>query len=94
MLNQEELAHVAQLARIDLDDAEQQRMAEQLSTILRYAAKLDEVDITGVVPTTHILEEGNVLREDEVRSSLPQKQALDGAPKHNAEAFVVPKVIS
>lgn len=94
MLNQEELAHVAQLARIDLDNTELQRMAEQLSAILRYAAKLDEVDITGVPPTTHILEEDNALREDEVRPSLSQQQALDGAPKHNAEAFVVPQVIS
>ena len=94
MLTQEELAHVAQLARIEMDEEELQRMAEQLDAILRYAAKLAEVDTTGVVPTTHTQEEVNALRDDEVQPSLSQEQALYGAPVRNAEAFIVPRVIT
>ena len=52
MLEQEELAHVARLARLDMDAVELARMTGQLDAILRYAAKLDEVDISGVAPTT------------------------------------------
>ncbi len=94
MLTHEELAHVAQLARIEMDDAELQRMAEQLSAILRYAAKLEEVDTTGVAPTAHTQDAANALRDDVVAPSLPQEQALCGAPLRNEEAFIVPKVIS
>ena len=94
MLDQEELAHVARLARLDMDAAELERMAGQLAAILRYAAKLDEVDITGVAPTTHTLDAVNALRDDEVRPSLPREEALGNAPRRNDEAFVVPKVIA
>lgn len=94
MLDQEELAHVAKLARLDMDADALARMAGQLDAILRYAAKLDEVDITGVAPTTHTLDAVNALRDDEVRASLPREEALKNAPQRNEEAFVVPKVIS
>ena len=94
MLDQEELAHVARLARLDMDAAELERMAGQLAAILRYAAKLDEVDITGVAPTTHTLDAVNALRDDEVHPSLPREEALGNAPRRNDEAFVVPKVIA
>lgn len=94
MLDQEELAHVAKLARLDMDAEALARMAGQLDAILRYAAKLDEVDITGVAPTTHTLDAVNALRDDEVRPSLPREKALKNAPQRNEEAFVVPKVIS
>ena len=93
MLDQNELAHVARLARLDMDAAELSRMAGQLAAILRYAAKLDEVDITGVAPTTHTLDAVNALRDDEVRPSLPREAALKNAPAQNGEAFVVPKII-
>ena len=94
MLDQEELAHVAKLARLDMDADALARMAGQLDAILRYAAKLDEVDITGVAPTTHTLDAVNALRDDEVSPSLPREEALKNAPQRNEEAFVVPKVIS
>ena len=64
MLEQEELAHVARLARLDMDAAELARMTGQLDAILRYAAKLDEVDISGVAPTTHTLNAVNALRDE------------------------------
>ena len=94
MLDQEELAHVARLARLDMDAADLERMAGELAAILRYAAKLDEVDVSGVPPATHALDLVNALRDDEVRPSLPREEALKNAPAQNGEAFVVPRVIS
>ena len=94
MLDQQELAHVARLARLDMDAAELERMAGELAAILRYAAKLDEVDVSGVSPATHALDLVNALRDDEVRPSLPREEALKNAPEQNGEAFVVPRVIS
>lgn len=94
MLEQEELAHVARLARLDMDAAELARMIGQLDAILRYAAKLDEVDISGVAPTTHTLNAVNALRDDEARPSLPRDEALNNAPERNDRAFIVPKVIA
>lgn len=94
MLEQEELAHVARLARLDMDAAELARMTSQLDAILRYAAKLDEVDISGVAPTTHTLNAVNALRDDEARPSLPRDEALNNAPERNDRAFIVPKVIA
>ena len=94
MLDQNELAHVARLARLDMDAAELSRMAERLAAILRYAAKLDEVDVTGVAPTTHTLDAVNALRDDEALPSLPREAALANAPEQNDEAFVVPKIIA
>lgn len=77
-----------------MDEAELERMAEQLDAILRYAAKLAEVDTTGVVPTTHTQDAVNAMRDDVVQPSLSQEQALRGAALHNAEAFIVPRIIS
>ena len=94
MLEQEDLAPVARLARLDMDAAELARMTGQLDAILRYAAKLDEVDISGVAPTTHTLNAVNALRDDEARPSLPRDEALNNAPERNDRAFIVPKVIA
>lgn len=94
MLEQEELAHVARLARLDMDAAELARMTGQLDAILRYAAKLDEVDISGVAPTTHTLNAVNALCDDEARPSLLRDEALNNAPERNDRAFIVPKVIA
>lgn len=94
MLEQEELAHVARLARLDMDAVELARMTGQLDAILRYAAKLDEVDISGVAPTTHTLNAVNALRDDEARPSLPRDKAMNNAPERNDRAFIVPKVIA
>ncbi len=94
MLEHTTVAQVARLARIEMDEAELQRMAGQLDAILRYAATLDEVDTTGVAPTTHTLDAVNALRDDVVQDSLPRTLALDNAPEHSDEAFVVPRVLS
>lgn len=89
----EEVRYVAKLARLSLSEAEVEKTTLQLDGILNYVEKLNELDTTSVQPTTHALEIRNAFREDEVRQSLPQQEALANAPVHNGEAFVVPRVI-
>jgi aspartyl-tRNA(Asn)/glutamyl-tRNA(Gln) amidotransferase subunit C len=89
----EEVRHVAKLARLDLSDAEVDRMTGQLDAILTYVAKLDELDTTNVAVTTHTQQVVNAFREDEVRPSLPRELALANGPEQNGESFVVPRVI-
>jgi len=92
-ITEKEVEHVAQLARLHLGKDELVRMTAQLDTILSYVAKLDELDTTGVEPTTHAFSISNAFREDTVRDSLEQGEALANGPKQNGETFVVPRII-
>jgi len=90
----EEISKVAHLARLELNQTEIAQMTDQVGTILAYIDKLNELDTTGVAPTTHALAINNAFRDDVVVPSLPQAEALRNGPKQNGEAFVVPKIIS
>jgi aspartyl-tRNA(Asn)/glutamyl-tRNA(Gln) amidotransferase subunit C len=93
-ITSKEVRHVAKLARLDLTDAEVDRMTGRLDAILSYVAKLDELDTVGVTVTTHSQQVVNAFREDTVRPSLPREVALANGPEQNGESFVVPRVIS
>jgi len=92
-ISKEEVAKVANLARLELSEQEVIEITGQLDRILGYVAKLNEIDTTDVVPTTHALSLHNAFREDVVRPSLPQQEALANGPRQNGEAFVVPRII-
>ncbi len=92
-ITQKEVEHVAHLARLNLGEEELVRMTAQLDTILSYVAKLDELDTTGIEPTTHAFSINNAFREDVVKDSLEQSEALANGPKQNGETFVVPRII-
>ncbi len=85
--------HVARLARLDLDETEAGLMQSQLGDILGYIGLLEELDLTGVAPTSHVLDVANVMREDEVRPSLPVDKGLANAPEKAGTAFKVPRII-
>ncbi len=89
----EELEHVARLARLDFSEEELSAFTEQLNDILGYMAKLEELDTSGVEPTTHALEVTNVFRQDQVKPSLPVEEAVANAPEEEGGAFVVPRII-
>jgi aspartyl-tRNA(Asn)/glutamyl-tRNA(Gln) amidotransferase subunit C len=89
----DEVAHVAKLARLEIDPERVEKMADQLATILTYVEKLGEVDTQDVPPTSHAIALTNAFREDHVRDSLPREEALNNAPDQEAGGFVVPKVI-
>lgn len=88
-----DVEHVAALARLALSDAEKEMFAEQLGAILRYVDKLNELDTTGVEPTSHVLPLANVMREDEPRPSWPREQVLANAPDEENGQFKVPSVL-
>jgi aspartyl-tRNA(Asn)/glutamyl-tRNA(Gln) amidotransferase subunit C len=89
-ITRDEVLHVAQLARLELSDAEVDRFVEQLSAILDAVGKVSELDLGDVEPTAHPLELVNVWAEDEPRPSLSPEEALANAPEREGDFFVVP----
>ena len=92
-LSQQEVEHVAFLARLQLAPEEIETFTSQLNGILLYMEKLSELDTGGIEPITHALHLSNAFREDQVIPSLPREEALGLAPEQGCSAFVVPKVI-
>jgi aspartyl-tRNA(Asn)/glutamyl-tRNA(Gln) amidotransferase subunit C len=90
MIDREQVLHVARLARLRLSDDEVERMSGELSAILEHVDNINELDLEGVEPTTHVVPLENVLREDEPRPSLPRERALEGAPDADETGFRVP----
>jgi aspartyl-tRNA(Asn)/glutamyl-tRNA(Gln) amidotransferase subunit C len=88
-----QVEHVAQLAQLALSDEEKEVFREQLSSILDYAERLQQVDTATVPPTASILSLENVLREDTVQPSLPVADVLANAPAAEGNCFRVPVVL-
>lgn len=88
-----EVLHVAQLARLDVDEADVERFAGQIGTILEYVDTLKKVDTGGVTGTSHAIELTNAFREDEEKAQLAPEDALANAPEKDNGAFAVPKII-
>src|SRR5436190_19739000 len=81
MLDRAQVLHVARLARLELDEAEVQRMAAELSKVLDHIEKIRELDLEGVPPTSHVIDVAGVVRADEPEPSLPVQVALASAPE-------------
>ncbi len=78
-LSREEVLQIAELAKLSLTESELSTYAEQLSAVLEYASRLEQLDTADIPPTATVLPLQNVLREDVVRPSLPREQALANA---------------
>ena len=92
-ISRDELAHLADLARIDLSDAELDHLAPQLSVILESVASINDVASDDIPPTSHALPLTNVFREDVVRPGLTADEALSGAPEVEQQRFKVPRIL-
>ncbi len=92
-ISRQAVEHVALLARLELSEQEIGTYTEQLNTILDYAAILEKLDTSEVQPTAHAVPLHNVLREDEVRVSMPQEKVLQNAPDAENGFFRVPKIV-
>jgi aspartyl-tRNA(Asn)/glutamyl-tRNA(Gln) amidotransferase subunit C len=79
-LTHQEVMNIAELAKLDLTDAEIDQFADQLSAVLDYASRLDQLDTKDIPPTATVLPLENVMRDDVARPSLPREQALANAP--------------
>lgn len=88
-----EIEKVARLSRLSLTPEKLDQYAVQLDAILEYAAKLDEIDVREVEPTSHALPMTNVFRDDIVVPSLTPERALANAPDSEAQCFKVPQII-
>ena len=90
MIERGQVLHVARLARLRLTEDEVDRMAGELSKILEHVEKMNELDLDGVEPTSHVVELQNVLRDDVPRPCLPRERALAPAPDAAEGGFRVP----
>lgn len=79
-LTRDQVLHVAELAKLKLTDVEVDLFREQLSAILEYADRLDELDTESIPPTAGVLALRNVMRRDQVRPSFPRPAMLANAP--------------
>jgi aspartyl-tRNA(Asn)/glutamyl-tRNA(Gln) amidotransferase subunit C len=89
-ITEDDVLHVARLARLTLSGDEVAKTVEQLSGILEHVDALREVDLEGVPATAHALSIENVTREDTPRPSWPRDEVLDGAPDAQDGMFRVP----
>ncbi len=92
-ITKEEVMYVADLARLDLDQASIDKFAEQIATILEYMDLLNQVDTEGIEPTSHAISLTNAFREDEQREHLDRNLVLANAPEKEDGNFIVPKVV-
>lgn len=92
-ISREDVAHLAKLARIAMDDAELDHLAVEMDLILGAVARVQEIASADVPPTSHPIPVNNVVREDRVRPSLTQDEALSGAPAKADGRFKVPKIL-
>ena len=93
-VNNELISKLEVLARLELEEHEREGLKRDLESILKMVEKLDEIDVQGVEPLTHILSEPQKLRMDEVKHHLQTEQALRNAPGKQGPFFRVPKVIN
>ena len=90
VIDRDEVLHVARLARLALSEDELEPMAEELSAVLDHIAKIGELELDDVPPTSHVVELTGALRPDEPRPSLPREVALERAPAVDQDGFLVP----
>ena len=92
MISEEQVRHVANLARLGLTDEEVTKMREQLGAILDSIEKIQELDLEDVPPTANPLNLTNVFRPDEPRAELTREEALSPAPEPVDGLFAVPRI--
>ena len=88
-----EVEHIARLAHLELTQEEKERFAGQLSAILDYAARLQQVPTGDTLPTASVLPPRSVLREDSAAPGLKTSEILENAPQAEANQFRVPPVL-
>ncbi len=88
-----QVEHVANLARLTFNEQEKEKLAENLGEILDYIEQLNKLNTDDVPPTSHAIPVKNVVREDVVRKSFTQEEALANAPSPVDGLFEVPKII-
>ena len=84
---------VAHLARLEFDEQAKAEIISDMNNMLAFVDKLNELNTDNIEPLVYMTDEVNVLREDEVKVEMTQKEALMNAPKKDSDYFKVPKVV-
>jgi aspartyl-tRNA(Asn)/glutamyl-tRNA(Gln) amidotransferase subunit C len=92
-ISKEEILHVADLARLDIDEAAVATFASQIDEILEYIDSMNRVDTEDIPATTHAIFLSNAFRQDEPGNHLDCDTALSNAPEKENGCFTVPKII-
>lgn len=92
-LDTETLKKMAHLARLEIKPGEEEKLLKEMSAMVSFVEKLNEVNTEGVEPLTTMSHEVNALREDEVKHQLPPGEVLKNAPQKDNAYFRVPKVL-
>jgi aspartyl-tRNA(Asn)/glutamyl-tRNA(Gln) amidotransferase subunit C len=90
VIGREDVLAVARLARLELSEEELEPMAHELAAVLDHIAKIGELDLDGVPPTSHVADFTGALRPDAPRPSFSREVALAQAPAVSADGFLVP----
>jgi aspartyl-tRNA(Asn)/glutamyl-tRNA(Gln) amidotransferase subunit C len=93
-LSLEQIENVAHLARLQLTEAEKEKMREELAPILTYFEILKELDTDQISPTAQVIAVQNLMRPDEVRESASISEALANAPMREADFFRIRAVFT
>ena len=92
-IDKDTVKHISKLARISLDEKKINNLSKDLSSIMKFIEKLDELSTDKVTPLTSIINASLKSREDEVKDGKIRDQILKNSPEKNEEFFVVPKVV-
>ena len=92
MITIKDVEHVAKLARLELTEAEKERVSKQRGDMLKYVEQMNEVDTTNVEPMSHAIPIVNVMREDVVVSEQTKEELMANAPAEENGFFRVPKI--
>lgn len=92
-VTKETIEYVANLARLNISEAEKGKLTLDMENIISYVDKLNELDTANVKPMEHVIPMQNVLREDVVTDSFNREELLKSAPSHENGCYRVPKVV-
>ena len=92
-IDKDTVKHISKLARISLDEKKINNLSKDLSSIMKFIEKLNELNTDKTIPLTSIINASLKSRKDEVKDEKIRDQILKNSPENNEEFFVVPKVI-
>ncbi|CAM3897019.1 Asp-tRNA(Asn)/Glu-tRNA(Gln) amidotransferase subunit GatC [Mucilaginibacter galii] len=92
-IDKDTVAKIAHLARLEVNEQETDNMVTDMTKILDFMAKLNEVDTSNVEPLIYMTKEVNTLREDVVKQEITHEEALSNAPEQDGKHFLLAKVI-
>jgi aspartyl-tRNA(Asn)/glutamyl-tRNA(Gln) amidotransferase subunit C len=92
-VNKELVEKLADLSKLEFSPEEQAHVIDDLSNMLNFIDKLNELDVEGVEPLVYVNEDTNSLREDIIKMEITKEEALKNAPLADSDYFKVPKVL-